>query len=257
MRSDPYREFAEVYDAWQKLYPRPFSLAIAPRVRAAVRDHGAPVRTLADLACGTGTFGLWWKRTHRAWRVYGTDRSEAMIRRARRAARAAGEAPVRFLVQDLKSLSLPEPVGVATCLFDSLNHVTRLSDLRLILRGVARTLDPGGLFVFDLVDERYFAEVFTGSSILNTPDLYVGTETEFAERRGHGAGMARFTFFRREGARHRRIEFTIRERRWLQGQIRQLLDRAGLEVIALEKISPYASPELFIPRTFWVCRKPT
>ena len=35
MPQDPYGEFAEIYDDWQSLYPRPFSLALAPRIAAA------------------------------------------------------------------------------------------------------------------------------------------------------------------------------------------------------------------------------
>ena len=67
MSRDSYRDFADVYDAWQMLYPRAFSLAIAPRVVAAMKEHVVPNTVLADLACGTGIFPLWWQKTHPAW----------------------------------------------------------------------------------------------------------------------------------------------------------------------------------------------
>ncbi len=75
MPPDTYRDFAGVYDAWQMLYPRAFSLAIAPRVIAAMKEHGVPSQVLADLACGTGIFPLWWQRTHPSWTVYFTPES--------------------------------------------------------------------------------------------------------------------------------------------------------------------------------------
>ena len=91
MSRDSYRDFADVYDAWQMLYPRAFSLAIAPRVVAAMKEHVVPNTVLADLACGTGIFPLWWQKTHPAWTVYGTDLSPAMIAAAKRAAREVVE----------------------------------------------------------------------------------------------------------------------------------------------------------------------
>ncbi len=266
MASDPYESFAEIYDQWQKLYPRPFSLALAPRVRKSVQVHGSPNQVIADTACGTGIFAHWWHRTHPKWTVYGTDRSAAMIRVAqspqRRATASAGKRPAparrnmpRFLVQDLKRLELPEPAGVITCLFDSLNHVTRQWDLLRVFKRIHAQLAPGGIFIFDLVDEIEFPDVFTGTSILQDKDLYLGMETWYGHERGIGIGEARFTFFRRTGPTWKRIVFNIRERRWFRAEIRDLLAGANLELVRLERIDPYESKHFVVPRTYWVCRR--
>jgi SAM-dependent methyltransferase len=263
MSRDSYRDFADVYDAWQMLYPRAFSLAIAPRVIVAMKEHVVPNTVLADLACGTGIFPLWWQKTHPAWTVYGTDLSPAMIAAARRAAKqttkqAAGGRVRRtptLLVQDMRRFALPEPVGVVTCLFDSLNHLTREADLAQTFRAVARSLAPRGLFLFDLVDELAFPEVFTGTSILDGKDLYVGIDTHYREERGHGIGEAKFTFFRRGTAAWKRVEFSIRERCWFRGEVREMLTSAGLDLVRLDRVDPYRSAEFFVPRTFWVCRR--
>jgi SAM-dependent methyltransferase len=283
MSRDSYRDFADVYDAWQMLYPRAFSLAIAPRVIAAMKEHVVPNTVLADLACGTGIFPLWWQKTHPSWSVYGTDLSPAMIAAAKRAAKeetkqattpTAGRAAKRtpkqatkqaaggrtrrtptLLVQDMRRFALPEPAGVVTCLFDSLNHLTREADLAQTFRAVARSLAPHGLFLFDLVDELAFPEVFTGTSILDGKDLYVGIDTHYREDRGHGIGEARFTFFRRGKSSWKRVEFSIRERCWFRGEVREMLTSAGLDLVRLERVDPYRSAEFFVPRTFWVCRR--
>jgi SAM-dependent methyltransferase len=283
MSRDSYRDFADVYNAWQMLYPRAFSLAIAPRVITAMKEHLVPNTVLADLACGTGIFPLWWQKTHPSWTVYGTDLSPAMIAAAKRAAKQAAEQkraraakptakhPAKgrvkraadgrghrtptLLVQDMRRFALPEPAGVVTCLFDSLNHLTREADLAQTFRAVARSLAPRGLFLFDLVDELAFPEVFTGTSILDGKDLYVGIDTHYREERGHGIGEARFTFFRRRKSAWKRVEFSIRERCWFRGEVREMLTRAGLDLLRLERVDPYRSAEFFVPRTFWVCRR--
>lgn len=291
MSRDSYQDFAGVYDAWQMLYPRAFSLAIAPRVIAAMKEHAVPNTVLADLACGTGIFPLWWQKTHPSWTVYGTDLSPAMIAAAKRAAKEATARPVRrtakqtaehtarsksepsarqkskssagvrarrtptLFVQDMRRFALPEPVGVVTCLFDSLNHLTREADLAQTFRAVARSLAPRGLFLFDLVDELAFPEVFTGTSILDGKELYVGIDTHYHEERGHGIGEAKFTFFRRGEPAWKRVEFSIRERCWFRGEVREMLTSAGLDLVRLERVDPYRSAEFFVPRTFWICRR--
>jgi SAM-dependent methyltransferase len=267
MARDSYRDFADVYDAWQMLYPRAFSLAIAPRVIAAMKEHVVPNTVLADLACGTGIFPLWWQKTHPSWTVYGTDLSPAMIAAAKRAAKKSvmqtgkpsslgrGRRVPTLLVQDMRRFGLPEPAGVVTCLFDSLNHLTREADLAKTFRAVTRSLAPRGLFLFDLVDELAFPEVFTGTSILDGKDLYVGIDTSYREERGHGIGEAKFTFFRRHRSAWRRVEFSIRERCGFRGAVREMLTQAGLDLVRLDRIDPYRSAEFFVPRTFWVCRR--
>ena len=259
--SDAYGGFSEVYDTWQLLYPKAFSVALAPRITEAVRQHGSPRSTLADMACGTGTFALWWQARHPSRTVYGTDISPGMITGAKRAAavvprgsRRVAKRP-QFVVQDMRRLELPEPAGIVTCLFDSLNHITREVDLARVFRRVSRSLADGGLFLFDLIDELVFPQVYTGTSILDGRNLYVGIDTNYHEERGRGIGTARFTFFRRQGAQWRRIEFDIRERRWFRGEVRELLQAAGIDLLRLQRIDPYESDEFFVPRTFWICRK--
>ena len=256
MTQDSYQSFASVYDDWQKLYPQPFSVALGPRIRAAVREYGSPAPVLGDLACGTGLFAWWWKRIHRSWTVYGCDRSPFMIRSARKARPGRVTPAPHFFVQDLTRTSLPQSAGVITCLFDSLNHVTRSSELQKAFSGVYESLLPGGLFLFDLIDEAAFPEVFSGSSILDGKDLYGGMEMEYTNIGGLGVGRARFTFFRRRGKGWTRLEFDLRERRWLDREVRRLLRRTGLQLVRLDRIDPYASKEFFVPRTFWICRRP-
>lgn len=258
MPHDPYRDFALVYDEWQKLYPRPFSLALAPMIRARVAALGPPRPILADLACGTGTFALWWKRTHASWTVYGTDRSPAMIAAAKKETRTSarnGSAGPIFVVQDLRELALPEPAGVLTCLFDSLNHITKTSELSRVFRRARAALAPCGLFLFDLVDEKAFPEVFNGTSILDGEDLYGGIDGVYRDVRGVGMGEANFTFFRRSGRGWRRINFDIRERCWDRKEIRSMLREAGFRSIQMERIDAYSSKHFFVPRTFWAARR--
>ena len=264
---DPYAEFALIYDEWQALFPQPFALALTPYIRRAALD--APERSLADLACGTGTFVHWWSARYPQWDVWGVDGSPAMVRCAQRAAKGLvrkhlpeGTASTlprsRLFTQNLSKLSLPQPVGLATCLFDSLNHVTRTRDLERIFRRVRENLTPGGFLVFDLVDEIEFDEIFTGGSVLEGESLYVGIESEIFRQRGASMGHAIFNFFRRVGSsdRWKKLRAVIVERCWTQDEVEALLENAGMESVSVERISPEDVEGVFVPRTFWTCRRP-
>jgi len=266
--ADPYEDFARIYDAWQSLYPRPFGLAIAPYIEAAVRKHGVPARTLADLACGTGTFAVAWAKRHPDWSVIGQDLSAAMIAVAQEAARKRpatktnvskkaemkGRRP-QFLVQDLRELALPEPVGLLTCLFDSVNHIRSASGLAAVFRRMHSVALPKALLVFDLIDPAQFGETFSGYSISEGPDLYVGMQMDHYEGRdGVLTGEARFTFFSRQGAHWSKHESRVVERAWSQVEITELLEAARFEIVQVRAIDPSEDPDVFVPRLLWIAR---
>lgn len=259
MPRDPYIDFATLYDEWQALYPKPFSLALAPRIERAVHRWGVPAAVLGDVACGTGTFANWWARRYPSWRVYGTDISGAMLKAAREAAKSmpqrGGSRVLRFVRQDLADLALPEPAGLLTCLFDSVNHVTKPAALARIFRRAHEALLPGGLFTFDLIDDESFSDTFSGYSISSGPTLYVGMEMEMGSRGGADIGEAVFTFFRRQGADWRRLQFRLQERRWRKAEIRTLARAAGLTVLDVDLMTPEADPDVYVPRQFWVLRR--
>lgn len=205
--TDPYDSFASVYDRWQALYTRPFSLAMTIRMQQAWDEFGVPEQSLLDFACGTGTLAWWWSHHYPAWNVVGVDRSAPMIERARR--RDGGEASSgtqqpSFHTGDISRLSPSDldrdsGFGMVTCFFDSLNHITKTKELEGALRSARRCLLPGGLFVFDLIDDECFPEIFGSPWIVQSDHLYVGCESEYFERRGASYGRVHFTFFERNG----------------------------------------------------------
>jgi SAM-dependent methyltransferase len=140
----PYSHLARAYDA--ALGRDNFERTRRAFVRL-VRRHGIRFRTAADLGSGTGLFARYLARCWGA-RVFAVDRSGDMLREA--ALKTNGER-VTPLRQDLRTLSLPERVDLATANFDTLNHLLSAPDMECALRRVARALRPGGHFIFDLI----------------------------------------------------------------------------------------------------------
>ena len=113
--------------------------------------------THADLACGTGTLLKRLRKT--GWGSLGVDFSFSMLHSGMNE-KNGGYFP--GVTADLRALPFVNTIDYATCLFDSLNFLLELDDLRQAFCEVYRALTPGGLFYFDMVTERMVLEHFDG-----------------------------------------------------------------------------------------------
>ena len=103
-----------------------------------------------ELACGTGTMALLLAK--RGLRVLASDRSEEMLTQAYEKAMEL-ENPPYFICQRMERLRLPEPVDLVVCCLDGVNYVTRPELLRQTFARVKASLNPGGVFIFDINSE--------------------------------------------------------------------------------------------------------
>ncbi len=139
-----YQHLAMVYDSggWGE-----FSRRLFPYLQGVLRRFRFQPERVLDLACGTGTMAI--ALAHEGYQVVAVDRSAAMLREAERKAQQDG-VQVFFLKQDMRELSLPEPVDLVTCFFDSINYLLSYQDLVRTFQRIAKVLTSEGLFVFDM-----------------------------------------------------------------------------------------------------------
>ena len=104
-------------------------------------------RTCVDLACGTGSVSV--LLAEQGLDVIGVDMSEDMLTVA--FDKACGmEKPPRFVCQKLQELKLLRGVDLAVCALDSLDYITEPADCAEAIQRVYKTLNPGGIFIFDV-----------------------------------------------------------------------------------------------------------
>ena len=112
------------------------------------------VRTVVDIACGTGPHLV--RLAERGYRMSGLDLSRRNIEflgERLAAKKLAGE----LVVGDMTNFHLARPVDAAICMQDSQGHLLTNAQLLAHLRSVARNLRRGGVYVFD----RYMASSWT------------------------------------------------------------------------------------------------
>ena len=139
-----------------------------------------PVKTVLDLACGTGT--MTWILTGRGYELIGVDASEEMLAAAMgKSGSVEGVAPI-FLHQSMPKLDLYGTVDAAICCLDSLNYLTNPKDVQRTFARLHLFVAPGGVLIFDInTVEKLMA--LDGQVFLDeTEDTYCVWRPEF--RRG-------------------------------------------------------------------------
>jgi len=112
-----------------------------------LRRNGIKPRTSLDLACGTGILcEILHNQGIHSW---GMDYSAGMIHIARQ-----GSQSIHYDVADMITYRPAEKFDLVTCTGDAVNHIAALSDVEKIFENVYAYLNPGGWFVFDLLNER-------------------------------------------------------------------------------------------------------
>lgn len=194
------------------------------------RKSPIPVRTVLDLACGTGTMAC--LLAQRGYEVTATDASEEMLTQAMTKAAALTERPPLFLHQTMPRLRLLEPVDAAICTLDAVNYLTRPADLQETFRRVFRWLRPGGWFLFDVNTPWKLRRMDRQIYMDETEECLCVWRTFFSEKRQTCTYQVDLFRQRADGAWDRSFE-EHRERAWTEEELRQALAEAGFTAVKL------------------------
>lgn len=188
-----------------------------------------PVRTVLDLACGTGAIAC--LLAQQGYEVIASDGSEAMLTQAAAKAQALDRPPL-FLLQPMPRLRLGSPVDAVVSTLDSLNYLTRERDIQETFRRVRRWLKPGGLFLFDVNTPYKLRRMDSQLYMDETEDSLCVWRTFFSERKQLCTYQVDLFRLRPDGAWDRSFE-EHRERAWSEEAIRLYLSEAGFSSVRL------------------------
>ena len=212
-----------------------------------------PVRSVVELACGTGSLACLLSR--RGYSVIAVDLSPEMLTVAEQKCRGLD---VTLLCQDMSRLTLPGQTAVQTdaviCCLDSVNYVTRPAALCRAFQRVYKALAPGGLFLFD-VKTPAALEGADGQTYLDEDDgLYCVWRADWYPRRRVCAyGLDLFVqhedgLWERGGEYHEEYAYTMDE---LDGFLRE----AGFRHVRQYGDKVMTPPKEGAQRVFFAARK--
>ena len=174
-----YESLAFAYDGLTQDIDYP---AVLDFFESVLSSHGRAVDSVLDLACGTGSMSLLLAK--KGYRVLAADISEEMLTVAQQKSAQVPDNPPFFICQPMQRLRLPYGVDAVCCFLDSLNYVTDPKDCRSAIERVYKSLNPGGVFFFD-INTPYKLRGLNGQVFLDeNPDSYCVWRVEFEEETG-------------------------------------------------------------------------
>ena len=212
--------------------------------------EGYKPRTVADLACGTGSVTAILARM--GYPVLGVDMSEEMLTEAMGKVMDM-ENPPRFVCQKLQELKLPRAVDMAVCALDSLDYITDPDDCKKAIRRTYKALNPGGIFIFD-VNTPEKLRAMDGQVFLDEDeDVYCVWRGEFDEQTNICTYW--MDLFQRQGKVWNRSYEEHREYAYSEEQLRGYLKEAGFTHIEVYADRKFEAPAEGEQRIYFKARK--
>ncbi|MBQ7226606.1 MAG: class I SAM-dependent methyltransferase [Clostridia bacterium] len=184
-----------------------------------------------DLACGTGKLTL--KLRDRGYDMTGVDISEDMLSVAREECFKRGISDVLWLCQDMTDFELYGTVDACVCSLDSINYLTKISDVKKCFGLVYNYLIPDGVFVFDVNTPHRFKNVYGNNDyVLENDGLLCAWQNEYNEK----SKMCSFflsVFTENEDGTYTRQDEAQRERCYSRRQIEKALKDTGFEILGV------------------------
>jgi SAM-dependent methyltransferase len=217
-RYHAYDSFAWFYhkfwDGW--------SNQIAAPLDKLMLSYVVPGGLILDICCGTGTMAAHLGQL--GYRVIGVDGSDEMLSYARAKAQFAN-----FVCADARDFQVPELCDGALSVYDSLNHIMTLDDLRDVFLSVRRAIKPGAPFFFDVNNEASFSANWHGSFGKQDDECAVIAAGTYDPESKH-AELA-ITMFRQQGGEWRRSDLVLEEHCFSDDEIREALAASGFHEI--------------------------
>ncbi|SDI84899.1 class I SAM-dependent DNA methyltransferase [Alteribacillus bidgolensis] len=207
---------------------------------------------ILDVGCGTGT--ILSKLLKKGYIASGTDLSEEMLAAAKYKLNSEGFHPVLFC-QDMRNLNIPESFDVILVLCDSLNYLTKETDVQSAFQSFYRHLNNNGLLIFDVHSLHYIEKVLHGVSFADTAEdvsfIWNAFPTENIGEVEH-----ELTFFiERNDSLYERYDEYHRQRTFSINKYEYLLKTAQFEIKGIHSDFSFDLPQENSDRVFFIAKK--
>lgn len=223
---ESYRTFAEVYDRLMEDIPYEDWCRY---LTGLLKEYGISDGLVLELGCGTGTMTE--LLAGQGYDMIGVDASQEMLAQAMEKREESGH-DILYLQQDMREFELYGTVRAVVSVCDSMNYILEDADLVQVFSLVNNYLDPGGIVLFDLKTEHYYRDL-TGDAVYgqNEEDVSMIWENYYYEE--DRVNEYHVTMFLREAdGRYRKEEETHYQRAYSAEEVREAMERAGMEFVA-------------------------
>ena len=225
MDETPYEEWCERIDALIKKY------GISKTGRESKSALESEKNLVVDLGCGTGTLTeMLYKK---GYDMIGVDLSQSMLAVAMEKKSVSGS-DILYLMQDMRELELYSTVGSVVSVCDSINYILEEEELLEVFLRVNNYLYPGGIFIFDFNTDYKYREIIGDAVIAeNRENCSFIWENYFDEETSVNEYDVTI-FVKEEEDLFRKFTETHFQKGYTAKKIKELLEKAGLEVVCMK-----------------------
>ncbi|MBQ3040048.1 MAG: class I SAM-dependent methyltransferase [Clostridia bacterium] len=226
---EQYSQLYSVYDELNESYDYD---SLARFLCNTIKENEkTPTSLVLDLACGTGK--LTFKLREYGYDMTGIDLSSGMLSKAHEYAINNGIGDVLFLCQDMTEFELYGTVDACVCTLDSINYLTKISDVKRCFSLVHNYLIPDGIFVFDINTPFRFKEIYgCNDFVLENESSLCAWQNEYNEK----TKICKFylsIFKENEDGSYSRYDEIQKEKCYKKTQIEKALLECGFEIITI------------------------
>ena len=246
---EAYTGFAEVYELFMDNIPYEEWCAY---VTSLLKEQGIGDGLVLDLGCGTGS--LTRLLAAEGYDMIGVDYSEEMLEIAME---HQAEAPdgILYLCQDMREFELYGTVRGIVSICDSMNYLLEYEDLVQVLKLANNYLDPGGVFIFDLNTLFKYREELGEQTIAENREEGSFIWENYFDEDDQINEYDLTLFIREEDGRYRRFEETHYQRAYELETVRQAVEEAGMELVAMYDAFTREPPKEDSSRVYVIARE--
>lgn len=225
---EAYTSFAEVYDTFMDNVPyEEWTDYLVDRMK----EDGIEDGLVLDLGCGTGSMTE--ELAGRGYDMIGLDYSGEMLDIAMAKKEKSGH-DILYLMQDMREFELYGTVRAVISACDSVNYIIEEEDLEEVFRLVNNYLDPKGIFIFDFNTEYKYREVLGEQTIAEDREdcSFIWDNYYYEEERINEYELTLFIREEDQPDLYRKYQETHLQRAYTLDEIKELVERSGLEFVA-------------------------
>ncbi len=247
VKNNEYTVFAGVYDSFMKDIPyKRWSEFITGKLK----ENGIEDGLVCDLGCGSGTMTT--LLSDAGYDMTGIDSSEEMLQKAFDKKKGRD---ILYIGQDIREFELYGTMRAIISTCDTLNYITDKKDLNKVFELVNNYLDPGGLFIFDMHTSRYYERLGMSSFGDTSEDAAYIWANSYNKRTGiNEYDLTLFT--KKEDGSYVRCKEMHRERAYKTGDIKWMLEKAGLELLEIKADYTNKKPGRNTERLVYITKLP-
>lgn len=247
-----YESFARVYDLFMDNIPYE---QWCEYLAGLLKEYGIRDGLVLELGCGTGNMTR--LLADKGYDMIGVDNAPDMLEIAMEKKEAEGQ-EILYLLQDMREFELYGTVKAVVSLCDSMNYILEEEELLQVFRLVNNYLDPGGMFIFDLNTEYKYREILGEQTIAENRedasfiwDNYYDQEEQINEY-----DLALFIPEKIQGETlYRKYEEIHYQRAYEIETVKELLEQAGMEFVAVYDAFTHNTPNPYSERVYVIARE--